>query len=79
MLKKKATACRVSLLLYSIGSWLTGIFTLPALGSSDSFVYVVNDSDDTVSMYAIGVNGHLPPLTSPTVKTESKPFLIATW
>ena len=54
-------------------------FTLPALGSSSSFVYVVNDSDNTVSMYSIGINGQLSPLSSPTVKTESMPYGIATW
>ena len=54
-------------------------FTLPALGSSSSFVYVVNDSDNTVSMYAIGSNGQLSPLSSPTVKTQSMPYGIATW
>ena len=54
-------------------------FTLPALGSSSSFVYVVNDSDNTVSMYTIGSNGQLSPLSSPTVKTESMPYGIATW
>ena len=54
-------------------------FTLPALGSSSSFVYVVNDSDNSVSMYAIGSNGQLSALSSPTVKTESMPYGIATW
>jgi 6-phosphogluconolactonase (cycloisomerase 2 family) len=54
-------------------------YTSPALGSSSSFIYVVNDNSNTISMYSVLSSGQLQALSTSTVQTGSQPYGIATW
>jgi hypothetical protein len=48
-----------------------------AIDAAALFVYVVNSTGNSVSQYAIGADGGLTPLTTPTVATGLKPYAIA--
>jgi 6-phosphogluconolactonase len=48
-----------------------------SLDPAGQFAYVVNTSDDTVSQFAVGADGSLTPLSTPTAPTGTKPLAIA--
>lgn len=60
-----------------------GVITLSSCGggdsSSSSFIYVVNDNSNTISMYSVLSSGQLQALSTSTVQTGSQPYGIATW
>jgi DNA-binding beta-propeller fold protein YncE len=52
--------------------------TWMAFNGTGQYAYVTNSSDGTVSQFAIGPDGSLTPLGTPTVPTGTKPYAIVT-